>query len=62
MHEVKAHSVDRLECFEIALSKVFSEMPFHLWISGVLILMLKVKMDKFRLLVGLNSCTEINYI
>lgn len=43
MYQVKARSVDRLECFGIALAKLFAEMTFHLWMNGVLILALKVK-------------------
>lgn len=37
---------DRLECFGIALAKLFAEMTFHLWMNGALILTLKVKMEK----------------
>lgn len=44
MHEVKTCSGDRLG---IDCPKLFAEMPFHLWIYGVLILMLKIKMKKF---------------
>lgn len=47
MHQVKAHSVDRLECLEIFLANLFAEMTFHLWTNGALILTLKVKMEKF---------------
>lgn len=47
MYQVKARSVDRLECFGMALAKLFAEVTFHLLMNGALILTLKVKIEKF---------------